>query len=146
NHDQLAAIAAFGDVKLQHVIKYNDYTLSPDKLLEAGTRVFVESKKASFKGGQRLHKLQPGEDMAGVAQRYGVKLKSLLKRDGLKSGQHPAPGQSIVLRGRSRQPLRTADPYQQPVNVPAESPLLSPGPTAERVVQPASTDPPQRTV
>src|SRR5690606_30374538 len=24
NHDQLAAIAAFGDVKLQHVIKYND--------------------------------------------------------------------------------------------------------------------------
>src|SRR5690606_19994761 len=100
NHDQLAAIAAFRDVKLQHVIKYNDYTLSPDKLLEAGTRVFVESKKASFKGGQRLHKLQPGEDMAGVAQRYGVKLKSLLKRNGLKSGQHPAPGQSIVLRGR----------------------------------------------
>ena len=83
---------------IKRLLKYND--LGKDTSLLNGQYVFLKKKKKSFKGNLEKHVVKERETMYSIAQLYGVKLKSLLKRNRLDKGQEPVIGASIQLKGR----------------------------------------------
>jgi LysM repeat protein len=95
-------------------MKYNDDILSQEQLLDAGSKVYLQNKKSKYHGRQNYHLLKPGETMVAVSQQYGIKLDALLKRNGIINNEIPLPNQKIMLKGKLKKALRTADPYQVP--------------------------------
>ncbi|MFV0591248.1 MAG: glucosaminidase domain-containing protein [Draconibacterium sp.] len=75
--------------------KFNDhrpgYRPSPNEI------VYIKPKKNKSKT-KTAHRVQEGESMHYVSQMYGVKLKSLCRRNGMNPGQMPQIGQVIKLR------------------------------------------------
>lgn len=112
--DNLSIVANRSNMKVQKLIRYNDYILSDDKELEAGTKVYLELKRPTYHGKQKYHLLKPGEDMSDVAQLYGVQLNALLKRNGLEKHEAPLPKQKIMLKGKPKQPLKTVNASKPP--------------------------------
>ena len=112
--DNLSIVANRNKINVQKLVRYNDNILSEVKELEAGTKVYLESKRSSYHGKQKYHLLKPGEDMADVSQLYGIKLEALLKRNGIEKHEAPLPKQKIILKGKSKQPLKTTNASQPP--------------------------------
>jgi LysM repeat protein len=124
NNDVSYAVAASGDnayifaqrhdMRVSQLMKYNDDILSQEQLLDAGSKVYLQNKKSKYHGRQNYHLLKPGETMVAVSQQYGIKLDALLKRNGIINNEIPLPNQKIMLKGKLKKALRTADPYQVP--------------------------------
>ena len=112
--DNLSIVANRSNMKVQKLIRYNDYILSDDKELEAGTKVYLELKRPTYHGKQKFHLLKAGEDMSEVAQLYGIQLDALLKRNGLEKHEVPLPKQKIMLKGKPKQPLKTVNASKPP--------------------------------
>lgn len=60
--------------------------------------VYIQAKKSKTPKDKLSHKVQQGESMHYISQMYGIKLKPLYKRNGMKSGQQPKAGTIINLR------------------------------------------------
>ncbi|WP_297088236.1 glucosaminidase domain-containing protein [uncultured Draconibacterium sp.] len=60
--------------------------------------VYIKPKKNKTQKNKLTHRVQEGETMHYISQLYGIKLKPLYRRNGLKKGQQPRPGQVIYLR------------------------------------------------
>jgi len=79
NHESYQTIAKSLNIKLKQILKYNDdEKLS---LLNEGTKVFIQPKRNRSK--QRIHVVKKGEDLRTISQTYGIKMKSLKKRNEL---------------------------------------------------------------
>ena len=79
NQESYKTIAKNLNIKLKLILKYNDDdNLS---LLNKGTKVFIQPKRNRSK--QRIHVVKKGEDLRTISQTYGVKMKSLKKRNEL---------------------------------------------------------------
>ena len=79
NQETYETIAKSLNIKLKQILKYND-----DKklsVLKVGTKVFIQPKRNRSK--QRTHILNKGEDLRSISQTYGIKMKSLKKRNEL---------------------------------------------------------------
>lgn len=118
--DQMASIASTYDVSERQLLLYNDYIIPAAQPIAAGTKVYLQPKRTKYTGKQKHHTLRTGETMASVSQDYGIKLESLLRRNGLAKTDIPATGQKIVLKGKSKSTLRTVDPYQAPPPAPTQ--------------------------
>ena len=83
NGDTFRSIAKEFDVSYRKLAKYNER--DKDDALRAGDIIYLEKKRTkadkSFK--HRPHIVMPGESMYSIAQNYGVRLKSLYKKNGL---------------------------------------------------------------
>jgi LysM repeat protein len=79
NQESYKTIAKSLNIKLKLILKYND----DDNLseLNEGTKVFIQPKRNRSK--QRIHVVKKGEDLRTISQTYGVKMKSLKKRNQL---------------------------------------------------------------
>lgn len=79
NQETYATIAKSLNIKLKQILKYND----DNKLsvLNVGTKVFIQPKRNRSK--QRIHVVNKGEDLRSISQTYGIKMKSLKKRNEL---------------------------------------------------------------
>ncbi len=77
--------------------RYNDLTTSHE--LVPGEIVYLQPKKRQAEDGFSTHHVQDGENMRFIAQHYGIKLKWLYKRNRMKPGSEPGPGEIIWLRG-----------------------------------------------
>ena len=77
NQETYATIAKSLNIKLKQILKYND----DNKLsvLNVGTKVFIQPKRNRSK--QRIHIVKNEEDLRTISQKYGVKIKSLKKRN-----------------------------------------------------------------
>lgn len=131
--DNLSIVANRSNVKVQKVIRYNDYMLTDDKELEAGTKVYLELKRPTYHGRQKYHMLKQGESMGDVAQLYGVQLDALLKRNGLEKHEAPLPKQKIMLKGKPKQPLKTVNATKPPTGNKPVTPKSGPATTNEVV-------------
>src|SRR5688500_15193874 len=120
--DTPQSIAERNDVTIKQVIRYNDDIDNEDQLLAEGSYVYLQPKRNQNNGKQKVHLIKPGEDMVALSQKYGIKLEALLKRNGLKEGDIPAPNQKIVLKGKSDKPPRTINPYDVPAELPDQKP------------------------
>jgi LysM repeat protein len=79
NQETYETIAKSLNIKLKQILKYND-----DKklsVLKVGTKVFIQPKRNRSK--QRTHVVNKGEDLRSISQTYGIKIKSLKKRNEL---------------------------------------------------------------
>ena len=79
NQETYETIAKSLNIKLKQILKYND-----DKklsVLKEGTKVFIQPKRNRSK--QRTHVVNKGEDLRLISQTYGIKMKSLKKRNEL---------------------------------------------------------------
>ena len=98
----LEAISAETDVKLSKLLKYNELE-SPKDMLE-GQYIFLTKKQSVFEGEIVEHRVQKGETMYIIAQRYGLRLKSLYKLNLMNKGQQPAVGELIQLTNKASNP------------------------------------------
>ncbi len=64
--------------------------------------IYIQPKKNKTTKEKQTHRVQEGESMHYISQIYGIKLKPLYKRNGMKPGQKLRPGQVIQLRKKRR--------------------------------------------
>lgn len=95
----LDEISAETEVKVSKLLKYNELESSED-LLE-NQYVFLTKKQKTFEGVVQEHRVQKGETMYVIAQRYGVRLKNLYKLNLMQKGQQPAVGELIQLTNKA---------------------------------------------
>jgi len=79
NQETYKTIAKSLNIKLKQILKYNDD--NNQSVLNVGTKVFIQPKRNRSK--QRIHVVNKGEDLRTISQTYGVKMKSLKKRNQL---------------------------------------------------------------
>ena len=79
NQETYKTIAKSLNIKLKQILKYNDD--NNQSVLNVGTKVFIQPKRNRSK--QRIHVVNNGEDLRTISQIYGVKMKSLKKRNQL---------------------------------------------------------------
>ena len=84
-------------------LKLKDWELSTYNDFEKGTQpkvneiLYIEAKYRKANRDHQQHVVEKGDQMHYIAQRYGLKLRPLLKRNRMKSGDEPAKGQIIYL-------------------------------------------------
>ncbi len=92
--DTYSAIAAANGLTLAQVLEFNDE--DQDGELAANAVVYLAEKSKS--ANTDMCTLRPGQQLWDVSQRYGVKLRSLEKMNGVKHGQALVSGTVIRLR------------------------------------------------
>ena len=92
--DNLYTIGRDLNITVNDLLKYND--LKKATALKAGQVVYLEHKRR--KGAADNHKVQAGESLYSISQQYGIKLKLLCKRNGLREGVEPRKGTILRLR------------------------------------------------
>jgi LysM repeat protein len=81
---------------------YND--LQPTVKPKDGEYIYLEKKKTETSYYQ--YEVAEGETMRDVAQKFGVQLASLYKRNGITQDCEPLSGEVVVLRGNREVPMR----------------------------------------
>jgi Mannosyl-glycoprotein endo-beta-N-acetylglucosaminidase/LysM domain len=94
-----AAIAQQYKVKLKCLLAYNEGIKGVNQPLKVNERIFLQKKRRFFRGGQHEHYMKSNETMYDVAQLYGMRLKSLYRKNKMSVGQEAAAGEKIYLRG-----------------------------------------------
>lgn len=94
-----AQIAGQYRVKLKCLRKYNEKIGSGTTKLDQGQMVYLQKKRRSWRGREKYHYVQEGETMYQIAQKYGIRLSKLYKKNRMASGTQPAIGQQVKIRG-----------------------------------------------
>lgn len=90
------SIASSNNLFHKELLKFND--LHEDEPLQPGTVVYLQKKKKQAAKGLDMHVLESGETLRGIAQRYGVSLKSLCKFNAISDENLLREGDIIKLR------------------------------------------------
>lgn len=96
--DTYYGIAKDNEMNLWQILKYND--LNKGDVLKAGDIIYLQPKKSKSK--ETFHIVQKGENMRDISQLYGVKLKSLYKKNLLIIGTQPHVGDKISLKKKRK--------------------------------------------
>jgi LysM repeat protein len=91
-------IAHSFDVPVKRLKRYNE-DIGTRSALEKSEWIYLQPKRTTFRGAQRYHIVQEGEDMQYISDKYGVKLKSLYRRNKLEPGMQPNVHERIALKG-----------------------------------------------
>lgn len=82
--DDLSMISNEFGLKIRRLRRYND--LQKGDVLQAGDIIYLQSKRNRADSGYYTHTVKAGESLWTIAQKYGVKVSSLMKRNDLDSG------------------------------------------------------------
>lgn len=96
--DTFDRIAAYYGIRLKKLLQYNDRT-SPD--LKAGQVVYLERKKTKAARGYEFHRVKKGERPHDIAQKYGIRLKNLLRYNYLSADDPLMEGEKLFLRKKA---------------------------------------------
>ena len=118
----VAEIAKQVDLKVDKLLEYNEELDGSGQTVTSGEPVYLQKKRRSYRGRENSYVVQPGEDLYDVAQKFGLRLKNLARRNRLAEDADPATGETVKLRGsRLKQAPRlegTADPNAPRPTVP----------------------------
>lgn len=78
--------------------KYNE--ISGDSALKEGQEIYIQPKRFKAEINHKVHVVEKGETMYTISQLYGIKLKSLYRKNRMKEGDQVEVGQVIQLRKR----------------------------------------------
>ena len=81
-------------IHLGQIYKYND--LSDKNFIKEGDVIYLQPKRKKAK--VESHEVKKGETLQGISQLYGVKLKSICKKNNLLAETKLQPGQILELR------------------------------------------------
>ena len=71
---------------------------NPDRELLPGTTVYLQRKKSQAARDIRMHVAEDGDSLREISQRYGVRLKSVLKMNGMTENTVLREGDVVKLR------------------------------------------------
>lgn len=97
--ETLAQIAQLYNLPIEKLVACNDNLYAPNQALSLGAWVYMQRKADSWAGPEVFHKMEAGQTLFDIAQRYGISLASLQQRNGLRPGEQPANYEYIRLRG-----------------------------------------------
>lgn len=103
-NESLESIAEQLEASSDDLVIYNDSRYKANEKLDNGTIVFLEEKKVQWNGTEKYHTVEDAETMFQIAQQYGIRLSSLMTRNGLRKGQEPEDGEQIYIRSLTNQP------------------------------------------
>ncbi len=83
-------------VPVYRLRRINDMTRGMTVL--EGTPIFVAKKKQRAERNTGTHTVAPGESLWLISQTYGIRLESLVKRNGFENGRQLTVGQTLKLR------------------------------------------------
>jgi len=86
------------DLLQWQLLKYND--LTQDSILRIGTELYIQPKRNRAEVNHKVHVVEKGETLYTISQLYGVKMKSLYRKNRIIPGNEPADGDKIYLRTR----------------------------------------------
>lgn len=92
-------IARQVSVNVDRLLDYNEGLRQEAQNVNAGDRVYLQKKRRSYRGREQYHVTEEGETLYDIAQRYGLRLDKLAKRNRLRESDAPAAGEKIKLRG-----------------------------------------------
>ena len=90
------SIAESNNLFVKELLKFND--LNRDENLLPGTVVYLHKKKDVAERGLNMHVIEAGETLREIAQRYGIRLKSLKKLNGIENEDMIREGDILRLR------------------------------------------------
>ncbi len=96
--DTYEKIAQEFNLKSWELYKFNDQAIGYAP--RENEVIYIQNKKSRAIKGKDIHRVEEGETMHYISQMYGIRLRSLLRRNGIKLGDQPQPGQIIQLRKR----------------------------------------------
>ena len=95
------SIARDYDLFVREILSFND--LKAPEPLAPGTIVYVQAKKKdAAKGLEKYIVASDGESLRLISQRFGVKLSSILKKNGLPADYVTREGDELIIRGKRR--------------------------------------------
>ena len=94
NGDSFMKIAQDFNLEVEDILKYNDFD-SKTKL-KTGEKIYIVKKRR--KGIEPVHVVQRGETMHSISQLHGIRLHWLYKRNKIKPGSEPTPGDVLILK------------------------------------------------
>jgi len=94
-NDDLSAIAKEFKVTTRQLRKWND--MPKNYKPKEGERIYMQSKKSKADRSYPTHTVKAGESLRDISQKYGVTVKSIVKRNKLTSAQ-VRKGQVLKLR------------------------------------------------
>lgn len=97
-NETIQSIAKLYNIRPVRLASYNE--LSKNAKLTPGQLVFFDKKKN--KGVAKTYKVQEGDNVYLIAQKTGIKMKSLNRLNNLKVGEQPKVGSTLNLRKRKR--------------------------------------------
>lgn len=120
--ETLDLIANLMNLDVEDIWLFNDMT--KETPIVNGQTIFIQSKKKKNKQ-TTTYKVKQEDNMWSIAQKFGVQLSALLKRNKLKIGEEPTPKSTIVLKGKIKEKpsLRTENSKQKNIekNVPIKN-------------------------
>ncbi|MDB4082725.1 glucosaminidase domain-containing protein [Vicingaceae bacterium] len=96
--DSFEKIAEEFDMGTWQLYKYND--LDKDKELFDEGVLFLQPKRSKAK--EEYHVVRTGETIWDISQKYGIKYKKLLKRNGMFEGDEPKQGDKVFMQRSKR--------------------------------------------
>ena len=94
--DTYASIADANVLFMSEILRFND--LKSTEKLVPGTIVYISHKRNKAARGLEMHIAEEGETMYEISQKYAIKLRKLLKRNGLTEDRPLREGYVVVLR------------------------------------------------
>lgn len=92
-------IARQYDLFRKEILKYNDLDMAEP--LAPGSIVYLQAKKKDAAKGVELYTVgEDGESLRDIAQRFGIKLSALLKKNKIPRDYRTKEGDEIILRGK----------------------------------------------
>lgn len=101
------AIAEQYDVKLKHLLDFNDLDDEGDGMLKQDQLIYLQRKRKT--GAAEFHEVQPGESLYDIAQAEGIRLESLIGNNHLQDQPVPAVGEKLYLQTKAPARPRLAE-------------------------------------
>lgn len=92
---ELSLVARKFGIGMDRLMKYNELRST---LLQKNDIIFLEPKNSD--GNVAAYKVEVGEDMHAISQKFAVKLNKLYAKNRMDEGQQPRVGELIYLQGR----------------------------------------------
>ena len=96
--DTFNKIANYYGIKLKKLLQYNDKT---DTNLKPGQLVYLKRKKAKAARGYEFHRVKAGDNLYDISQKYGVRIKNLIRYNYLSADSPLTEGEKIYLRKKA---------------------------------------------
>lgn len=101
-HDQtIYDIAKQYDLSIDKLTQYNEFFIDEKQYQKEGDFVFLEKKSRKYRGSATYHIVKEGEDLLSIAQKYGIRLSTLERKNKITLSMVPLPGQKVKLKGSS---------------------------------------------
>jgi LysM repeat protein len=94
--DTFASLARGFRIGTKKLLKFND--LESGATLHPGDALYIGPKNRRLKNSPVVHTVEAGETLHAIAQRYALRLKPLVRRNGLEAGAVLNAGREIRLR------------------------------------------------